>query len=410
MSKHIYSQDRHSQVDRLLAQQCLVRRFRLDHAEEFFTLVELRDELADVLRDCGLGITPPHFDSQIAPEIAAWFSVVEGRAGRNAIRNGDEARLADLLGRQHMNLLRNATIEAATACLLPHLSFIENLLNRFNYGEHVGLLAMTALCSGETLAFEQARVSNMPHHEFLPQQADRQRRNRVEPPLPDEIEFRLVSSKYRNTMAYELNLDCAIHVSAEPQRFSAPSILIYDSLENQTSGGEVKRSLNLRIELNRAPAEIDDALLYLKSALQDLLIEEHNWLAGVPDYSAYATTEFAKRAQRLAMIVPKRHSVRTTMLGLWCWDLTVLEKNTIAASVEQISDKCAGWIGFPIPEYKDMSTHYRRIRNLITVPSKARHGKIDEAMSRRRDIRLGLRQNEKLPPEDKVPPEDWPET
>ncbi|MFS8974498.1 hypothetical protein PO002_08315 [Cupriavidus necator] len=84
MAKNRYSQLLDGHLDRLLTLQCLVRRFRRQHPEEFGKLAEIRDELASLLTEFGFQGECSLFEEALAPEMISWFPLLESREGREA--------------------------------------------------------------------------------------------------------------------------------------------------------------------------------------------------------------------------------------------------------------------------------------------------------------------------------------
>lgn len=389
MAKNRHSQLLHGHLDRLLTLQCLVRRFRRQHPEEFEKLAKLRDELAELLSGFGFQGECSLFEEALAPEMISWFTLLESREGREAVLAGKLERVSELVGHREFEEY-DALIEAVADCLVKHLSFVETFIDRFNYCDYVNLLALPTFCAGEQL-FSTYFINKSSPHPFL---KNFRKSEEINFGLEDELELGMVLHPFGRE--FDLSFECTRLLSSDQQRFTSPSILLYEGKRNGENGGKKIRTLNLRIDLNRAPVEIDQALNYMRSSIRQLLTEEHQMLVNAPDYEEYHTTEFAGHKTALARIFLQKSQFHPAILGLWCWDLTELEGKSLAAALENIEGPPCSPRNIDLPGYEKMRKHLVRITGLVLSPAKQKDAVLDYAITQKKGIRLGLRESETL--------------
>lgn len=250
---------------------------------------------------------------------------------------------------------------------------------------------MPTFCAGEQL-FRTYFVNKSSPHPFL---RNTKKSEEIKFGLEDELELGMVLHPFERE--FDLSFECTRRLlSSDRQRFTSPSILLYEGMRTGINGGEKIRTLNLRIDLNRAPVEIDQALHHMRSSIRQLLIEEHHMLVNVPDYDEYRATEFARYTTTLAQIFTQKSQFQSAIFGLWRWDLAQLEGKSLSIAFKDIEGPARHPRNIDLPGYDKMRKHLARINDLVSFPEKQKNALLDYAVTQRKNIRLGLRDSEKL--------------
>lgn len=362
------NQSLRARQDRLVAQQALARRFRLRHPREFDALLTIRDGLVAVFKEHGRQ-TMWHGNYPLA--LSYWLTTAEYPSARKALRDRSFGAVYRRVAGPDLLAAWEATLEPTCELLRDHLDVLDDLLGRFNYFDHVGLLSMASLCSGQQLhrAYGEAARDLF---------------------VMGEPEYRLFMV---SGLGMPLEVRCSVNASAAPERFASPSLHILDSRSNPTPGvdGDGTEAVYLRIDLSRAPAEIDHALQYLRSTLVERFREVHED-GPIPDWNQFQKSLFAK-AELLPLsdlkLLHDNQQMIARFRGFWCWDVVNSEAAPKASkAAEEVSEQVADENGVPGP--LAVQGQYELVSKLI-LPKEGEDSELDMFYTRRRDVRLGLR-------------------
>lgn len=358
-----------AQQDRLIAQQALVRRFRLQHPQEYAALQGVRNGLITIFKEHGRsGMWRGNFPMALS----YWLTTAEYRSIRKALRARDFGAVARRLAGPRQLEAWESTLEPACEFLRSQLDVLDDLLDRFNYFDYVSLLSMASLCSGSQLCSAyDGRWSLLLHCE------------------PEHRIF------LDTGVGADLEIQCAVRASTAPERFGSPSLHILDSRANPTPGidGPDDAAIYLRIGLARAPAEIDHALQQLRATLMERLLEVHE-SGEIPDWEPFQESKFAT-AQLLPLsklkLLHSKQQLLPLFRGFWCWDLVHSNDLPMPArrAATQVSEEVADEDGIPGP----VAVHdqFERVRDLIEAKESGQRSALDKFYSPRPDVRLGLR-------------------
>jgi hypothetical protein len=375
MPNHIYIQKQTRRFDRLLCQQHLARRFHHEYPEDYEALRTIRNDLMDVLN---VSMGPETSARRRLSCLAAWLTVLEYEEGQLAVLNGNSERIARLAGFAlfHQNGV-NIQLEA-TRVLKKHVGLAARLTRKFNYFDQFSFLSMSSICEGEELtkAFDEACKSKLPDDMLK---------------MLENVKFDYPEYRWFLNPAEDMSLDlqCALQASVERERFTSETLTIIDSRAQAITAKDESdhHALYLRIELTRAPGDIDNCLRYLRGALEERLAEEH--LLFIPGYQEYSQTAFAKATVSRASVFGQRPLLEPAVVGLWSWDLTRNKQMSAAKASARIRKQRKTWGGEEKRDDKSMLNQLNKVRELISPEAGA--GEIDAVLLELKGERFGLR-------------------
>lgn len=191
----------------------------------------------------------------------------------------------------------------------------------------------------------------------------------------------------------DLDVACALLGARTAIHDFSPSITLKEVNPRRVEAPSGGRALQLRIDLHRAPAEIDQALDYLRVAIQQALQDEHGEAFDAPMWEEYRNSGFFRSGQPKPIHFRQWNEVLPAMLGLWLWDL-VRDGTSVAHGQELIQDTREAWrrihlYALPTSQEQALGKQYRGIDRLISA-GHAEAGDLDHAIART-CVRLGPR-------------------
>lgn len=378
-------QDQQSRFERLLAQQLLVRRFRIENPEEFSALQGFRDQMHSII-EASSSEEDGMWPGEVQQALAAWLLVAETPDVRDAVRENDLGALRHRLGGPAQLSKWNSTLQPTLDFLAEQLPVIESLIKRFNYFDHCSLMSMASLCRGEDFLHAYGSAWLRPVTKWA---KELQALNEAE----NKRGFDLF---WIPTLSWSLDLKCAVGASWMPERFLSSSVHILDSRTAPVMevDGPLQEALYLRIDLCRAPVDIDAALTYFRGALLERLSEVHGSIDCAPGADEFLKTAFALTKSSPAKLFKDYQTLASTIRGLWCWDLTELQNMSGAQAARTIGDACEQAGNERIGE-QSLLKQRSVVAKLVAAASGA--GALDELVTRRRGLRLGFRQPQAKP-------------
>ncbi|SFQ34058.1 hypothetical protein [Variovorax sp. 770b2] len=378
MSNHVHIQNLQSRFQRLLFQQHLVRRFRTEHPIDFNALRSIRDGLFDAI-DSSAGDHNDLWPGDVQGALASWMTVAESSSARKAMREGNTQEIYRRVGGESRLLHWGPTLRPAFDFLTQHVETVEEMTARFNYFDYCSLMALASVCEGRELseAFEQA--CETPLSETQAKDLERQK-------IPNMREYHLFQI---TSLGWSRDLRCTLQASAGRERFTSSSLHLLDSrVAPVLLGDEPQRdALYLRIDLSQAPADIDQALLYLRGAVCERLIELHGAVWRIPQWEAFMRTKFVKAQFPKTSLFQSHEQIGPILRGLWCWDLAESGNGNSDDAAKQIS---AILKATKEPRTKQaISNQWKIVEKIVRLRSSA--GELDKAITGRLDVRLGLR-------------------
>jgi hypothetical protein len=376
-------------ADRLLTQQCLVRRFRSEHQSDFDMLQSIVSAVTAAIDEAG--VESLALDGSGVPSaLAGWFTVLEYRRGRQAVRKGNLDFIRQTLGDVVEIPGVESSLESTTELLATYVDYIDQFSRRFNYLDHCSLLSLSNYCGGDVLcrAHDAALAVKVWATDFPPPDEGRSvnslRWLLLGETCPRDLDL-------LDALRASLELRCAYQTSQATERFLSNSVEILDYRGDKRTAGECesRNALVLNVFTDQAPADIDRALRYFRSALNERLVEEHGILANAPGSAEYQSTSFYRVAASPALLFEQASEIEPGILGLWGWDLTVRGKRKAAEAAREIASCRGTWGMHDTKGERMLAAHFTKVRKFI-------HGdllpnKLDRAVHRQGDVRIGVR-------------------
>jgi hypothetical protein len=381
-----YKSQLHQRFDRLVVQQCAVRRFQLEHKATHQALCRLRHVVIDQL--CNTRVGPPAFplNYSLSDALARTLELFESRQGRRTIRTRDVRRALEIVGVHPLTNLTPSYTEAGfvenlLSILVDHLDAVEAAQNDLNFFDYFTLHGMTTTFDGLTAfsVFTTAQRGGTPlspAYEYMKENGNAK--------LAD-LDVGYNRWFHLDVEPDDLDLACALALSSRPRTFKSLSIKVLDSAANPQlqEPGSGARALHLVIDLDRAPIDIDHAIGYLSKALKELLLEEHGFWANVPGHEAYGHTHFAHASDPPPML-REMDQFRGMLLGLWCWDLVRISSKKKARAFDEIRE------AIDHESSEELPTYLRRVESFISPPADKK-SELDIAVTHAAVRRLGHR-------------------
>ncbi len=381
-----YKSQFHQRFDRLVVQQCAVRRFQQEHKETHQALSRLRHIVIDQLCRARVGLETFPLNYSLSNALSRTLELFESRQGRISIRTRDVRRALEIMAGHPLTNLTPSLPEAdlvenLLSILVDHLDVVEAAQDELNFFDYFTLHGMTTALDGHTafsafMAAQRGKTPLSPAYEYV-----KENRNAK---LAD-LDVGYNRWFHLDAEPDDLDLACALGLSSRPRTFESLSVKVLDSAANphlQEPGGSA-RALHLVIGLDRAPIDIDQAMGYLSKALKDLLLEEHGFWANVPGNEPYSHTHFAQASDPPTMLREK-DQFRGVLLGLWCWDLVRISGKKKASAFDEIRK------ALNHESCEELPTYLRRIEGFISPPAD-RMSALDIAVAHPAVRRLGYR-------------------
>jgi len=317
--------------DRFFIQQAAVRRFRRDHKDDYDYLRTVRENLAKIIVSAGLIPEAPFFHS-VSKTAIRLMRLYETRLGREAIKACSltlvRQELDNDISMQPPVLSYDEYLEEAIRFLAENLSSVRAIQLKYNYFDYFSLIAMTALCPGETACrfWVSAAARDLPVYE------------------PYKTYLGMYPGAYwfhTRKEPVDLDLAIALKVCAVEPRFYAENLAVFSDRHNHVvlNGQTCSDGLYLKIDLKRAPRNIDFAMRYLKECLFEALMEHHGAIANVPEMEVFEETNFMKNdVEGDYLLISQWNQVWGSLVGLCCWDLLNYGLLARVDAVEKIVD------------------------------------------------------------------------
>lgn len=385
----------HQRFDRFVVQQCAVRRFRLEHAPAFAALHDIRRRLVDRLHEWEVGKRPSALTASLTHTLTTLFELFETRLGRRAILSKDAALAMDVMGTTvplpYIGWVLNdedAVLELLDV-LEQTLEWVEQTMDAFNYFDYFTVLDMTTVAGGEDAyrlyrAASEGGIPLEPAFDHV-----------INHPDPMTAELDITHNRWFHTEIEPDDLDLALALaqSARPRTLHSPSIKVLDSAANpflKSVDLDGVRTLYLAVSLDRAPVDIDDALIYYAKALKALLAEQNGGWSNVPGAEDYARTHFARAGEPKPML-RERDQFNGSLLGLWCWDLTYSAGMSQADAFQEVRERLNH------EPLEELPTYLKQVGDFIS-PEPGSGSRLDEAVTGAGLRRLGRRDEQAIVP------------
>lgn len=369
-----------NRMDRLIVQQCVVRRFAIEEPTGHDELVKARDEVLSHLSLAGPNRNIGRILSDsLSMALISVFELFETRRGRECIRNVDAdsamkiMRSEMMLSSPHWLLSEPEVVIELLSVLSKRLDLVNQLRGDYNYFDYFPVLLMATKASGEKTFHRYRKAERGQSERWLALSST------------EELDFRFSRLFQLRHEPADIDLACALRLSTRPRSFDSSSVRVLDTNGNP----HLKRSANdprrivLEVDLDSAPLDIDYAIDYFSKAVESLLLEEHKRWSNVPNGELYRRTKFAQRSdtpQLLRTVSQYPHS----MLGLWMWDLVHDMKLARNAAEDKIRE------ALNHQPLEELSKYYLRIKGHIT-PAKGKECDLDKVIAAPYGERLGRR-------------------
>lgn len=318
------------QLDELFVQQYVVRRFRLNHAEEFDALQLLRKEL----ENCLLNLSPDMPDhlllswqlriSQLAQcinhfDIKANLRLVATGEKDTAYKNFLDDLDAGGSSFEFHPLISRVLAEDDDACsalfeiLCKHAKSVLDIVERLNFFDYYTPFAMTSYVEGASMYvnYLKAKVGI----------------DQLRPPFDNlrtaspEIDWLFTSGSATDDEISSL----ALTYCYRPTRPSK-NVRIFGGNQNvfKVDGETIENCLILCVPTNQIPDRIDESLRYFRDALVAELSNQF-LIANQKDAPSFQASRFMSQFSRTSLLLKDWDHVQKNMIGLWVWDKVSLE-------------------------------------------------------------------------------------
>lgn len=318
------------QLDELLVQQHVVRRFRLNHEQEFNALRSLRRDLDD----CLFELCPDIPDQRLlawqlrTSQTAQCINHFDTKANLRLVATGEKDAayqnfLEDLdAGGSSFEFSPSITrvlVEDEDACsalfeiLRKHAKPVLDIAERLNFFDYYTPFAMTSYVAGAKMYknYLRAKVGiDKLRFPFDGPSASFTEMNWLFTPeaaTDDELSSLALTYCYRPT---------------RPSR----NIRIFGGDQNvfTVDGQTIENCLILCVPTDQIPDRIDESLRYFRDALTQEL-SDHFFIAAQPDASSFQASRFMTQFSRTSLLLNDWDQVQRNMVGLWVWDKVNLE-------------------------------------------------------------------------------------
>lgn len=302
-------------LDSFLAHQYTIRRLIITHPEQHNSIVELRAKLDAVLDKTGLNNKQKLFAGTKVCALERCMSFFELQKNRklkippkqikeSIIYNLTSADIRGIYNisyafeDSHLSEISNIITESSPAII----DFFES----YNYTDYYTLFSLSNFVSGENLA--KHYLSTKSGHHSLKVTAELGH---------EELQW------YRTDEAVEddeLSGITTLNCSSIKKLTSNIQILGHDQHSISINGTQLKNHLVLAVPLDKAPENIDHALIMFRQALKEALIDVNGYYAAVdtPDFS---NSLFMSNHEDRTLLSEGIKQFRSKIHGLWGWDL-----------------------------------------------------------------------------------------
>lgn len=380
----VYRSNKLQEMDLFLTKQLISRRFMLEFPDDYKKLRSLRDYATNYLLDLGVGVhnqTPRLLDLAICTN--SYLLLFETTQGRKVIKS----RNVDLL-KKTLPILRKPEFDIGddeSHCLLDELSkhsdYISNLFDKVNYFDFISLCSSVSYCDAETLLNGYLTSDKNP--------------NKLEP--TSSKKFDLIKIRLMNYEPHKNEIDLAFALAEKDRSFYFYSEHI-QCLQRTNPDLENDQDIRLVFSFESAPHDIDIALTYLKSVLNERLVKRYGTnLLNAPNYTSYLRTFYMSKAFKQHRLINHYSTIYGLFAGLLMWDKYFLNDMSSNDAGNHVYD----FISNIAPDFNTgsnlVSKLYPTVRGYIGLKKKQNSTSsrnptcLDHVITLRKDLRVGLR-------------------
>lgn len=327
--KQQLSELRLHQLDELFVQQYVVRRFRLNHAEEFNALQSLRKELEDYLRVFSPDM-PGHelLSSQLRiSQLAQCLNHFDVKANLRLFATGErdvayQNFLDDLADGgssfEFHPLIARSLGEDEAACsdlfeiLRKHAKAVLGIVERLNFFDYYTPFAMASFVEGASIYvnYLKAKVGiDQPRPPFDLEKI----------PSP-EMAWLFTSASATDDEISSLALTYCYRPTTPSK-----NVRIFGGNQHvfQVDGEAIDHCLILCVPTDQIPDRIDEALRYFRDAL-DQELSNHFLISNQENAPSFHASRFMTQFSRTPLLLSDWDQVQKNIVGLWTWDKVTL--------------------------------------------------------------------------------------
>ncbi|WP_323158823.1 hypothetical protein [Pseudomonas viridiflava] len=381
-------------LESFLAHQYTIRRLIISHPEQYNAILKLRTKLDAAIDKTGLSNKQRMFAGTkvCAIEQCMWF--FEFKENRNP--NIPIEKIREFLTRSLTSTDIPGIYYISHAFEDSHLSEISNIIadslldvkdffENYNYSDYYTLFSLSNFVSGENLANHYLRTKAGHHNLKVTAELGH-----------EELQW------YRTDEAVEddeLSGITTLNCSAIKKTTSNVQIFGHDQHDVSVNGHKLSNHLVLAVPLDKAPENIDHALIMFRQALKQALIDVHGSFAAVdtPDFS---NSLFMSNHEDRALLSENIKQFRSKVHGLWGWDLVNAPKSpekkitidTMCVNLTKLEQELKD--SLTIKEscyaYESNRNHYDHASKIIGSKKTKDQTLLDKYISRG-EVKIGLR-------------------
>lgn len=324
-------------LDELFIHQHVVRRFMLNHPDEFNSLESLRKELENCLL-----ISPDSHENSLqawavrTAQVAQCINHFDDLANLRLAATGErevayQNFLGDLFGGGNSfelpPVISRSLAEDDDTCikvfeiLLKHAKPVLQIREQLNFFDYYSPFAMTCFAEGENMYLNYIKAkANI--DTLMPGFNDENT------PFPEALWLFTIGA------ATDDQLSSLVHTYCYRLHMPSRNIRIVGSNQTVTINGEViDDCLFFCVPTNQIPDRIDESLNYFRDALYSKLDSYSFWIS--KERPKFESSRFMTQFSRAPLLVNSRDQVQKNIVGLWVWDKINLYGANISGTYQQ---------------------------------------------------------------------------
>lgn len=385
-----------SRFDRLIIQQLVARKFARDYPEDSQKLLGLRNVIHAHIRDAGIN---PLAGETEAQTLATLMGIYESPSGQLAISEGNLDHITENYPLdQACGIRLQNGLRAVISDMAQHLGFVDRIRLAYNYFDYFSLIDLTAAFPGRPAFDFYAKTAAADLLKEIPATVAKDLKDEdiagaFNPP-PEANWF------FTRKVPDDFDLEIALMRSSHLRTFHSPNITFHGCAKPEKSNGSKAgySSLIIKVDLDKAPHNIDFAMNSLREYLLDGLLTRHGYATKIERFDEFIDSDFYKNTGPTSDLIRGWNQIQGFLIGIWCWDMVVKEKSNVInamesilnAQAEIISETKGNNIDLNAIGDKAIGKHYQRVDRLI-APKK--DDKLSYLVTGDRSISLGDRLN-----------------
>lgn len=302
-------------LDTFLAHQYTIRRLIINHPEQHRSIIELRAKIDAVLDKVGLNNKRKIFRGTkvCALELCmSFFELQKNRKLQIPIEQIKQSithnlKSADIPGLRYIsNHFEDSHLTEISNIIADSSPAIIDLFENYNYTDYYTLFSLSNFVSGENLAKHYLRTKSGKHTLKVTAEIGH-----------EELKWcRTNEAEEDDQLCGVTSLNC----SAIKKVTSNVQIFGHDQHSISINEHKLSNHLVLAVPLDRAPENIDHALIMFRQALKEALIDIHGSYAAI-DTPEFNNSLFMSNHEDRTLSNENIKQFRSKIHGLWGWDL-----------------------------------------------------------------------------------------